>query len=262
MVELTSVDVRGLTLSYRAKREPALDGITFQVHEGVTALVGRNGSGKSSLLRILSTLLTRQYSGEVRIFGMDPKRTRERALIRAQIGYLPQDFGFTPSLTVDEFVDYCAWLKEVPKAQRGSAADEAIERVDMQRHRDVKLGKLSGGMLRRVGIAQAIVNDPRLLILDEPSSGLDPEQRILLRELTKRLGESRAVITSTHLIDEAVDHSNRIMVLVEGHLVFLGDTAQMRQHDDPAMPGHTAPERAYIALHRNHARSDAEEGAR
>lgn len=244
----TGVNVAGLTVSYRSKPRPAVDGASFRLDEGVTSLVGRNGSGKSTTLRILATL-QRRYEGEVAVLGLDPRTAVGRAEIRRRSGYLPQDFTFTPSLTVTDFVAYCAWLKGVPKSRRRAAVDTAIESVRLTESRRTKLGALSGGMLRRAGIAQAIVNDPALVILDEPASGLDPEQRIALRDLISQLGRNRTVLTSTHLIDEAAYHSDKILMLIEGRVAFHGNAAELVALDTPDAPGSTPVERAYTGLH-------------
>lgn len=244
----TGIVVSGLTVSYRSKPMPALDDVSFRLDEGVTSLVGRNGSGKSTTLRILATL-QRGFAGEVAILGQDPRSRVERPTIRARSGYLPQNFLFTPSLTVHEFLSYCAWLKAVPRRDRSSRVAVALAAVGLESSARTKLGALSGGMLRRAGIAQAIVNDPDVLILDEPASGLDPEQRIALRELVAALGRDRIVFTSTHLIDEAATHSDRILMLLEGRVAFDGTPAELAAVEVVDAPGATPIERAYTGLH-------------
>lgn len=252
---MTEADSDGITVSgvsafYRSKPSPALDDVSFRLDKGVISLVGRNGSGKSTTLRILAAL-QRNYAGEVRVLGNDPKTSRGRYEIRRRSGYLPQSFTFTPSLTVREFVTYCAWLKCVPPHGRNARVDTAIASVDLDRSRNTKLGALSGGMLRRAGIAQALVNDPSMLILDEPASGLDPEQRITLRDLITRLGRDRTVLTSTHLIDEAAHHSNQILMLIDGRVAFHGTAAALSELESRDAPGDTPIERAYTHLHMN-----------
>lgn len=243
-----SIAVSELTVSYRSEPTPALDGITFRLDKGVTSLVGRNGSGKSTTLRVLAGLHQR-YRGNVEILGENPILRHGRQQIRRQTGYLPQSFTFTPSLTVAEFIGYCAWLKGVPGKERKARVDAAIHSVDLDKSRDSKLGALSGGMLRRAGIGQAIVNDPSILILDEPASGLDPEQRIMLRRLVNDLGRDRTVLTSTHLIDEAALHSDQILLLIEGRVAFHGTPASLSSLDVAEALGSTPIERAYTALH-------------
>jgi len=247
--------VSGVGVSYRTKPTPALDDVSFQLGRGVVSLVGRNGSGKTTLLRLLATL-SRRYSGEVSIFDLDPREGKARAQIRARSGFLPQDFSFTPSLNVQEFVSYSAWLKGVPRAETDRRVADAIESVGLSHSASTKLGRLSGGMLRRAGIAQAIVNDPELVILDEPASGLDPEQRISLRDLVSHLGSTRTVLTSTHLIDEAAQHSRELLMLIDGRVAFQGTPRQLEELSLPDAPGATSIERAYTALH---IRAQAEE---
>jgi len=244
----TDVVVSGLSVSYRSNPIPALDDVTFRLGGGVTSLVGRNGSGKSTMLRILATL-QRGFSGDVTILGRDPSSRQDRMTIREQSGYLPQNFLFTPSLTVREFLEYCAWLKAVPRQNLTSRVDDAISAVGLGASHRTKLGALSGGMLRRAGIAQTIINDPELLILDEPASGLDPEQRIALRDLISDLGRNRIVLTSTHLIDEAAMHSDRILMLIEGRVAFDGTPTELAAVDVTGAPGGTPIERAYTGLH-------------
>lgn len=243
-----NVSLHGVGVSYRSKPAPALLDVSFEFGQGVTSLVGRNGSGKTTLLRILATL-SHRYTGDVRLLGRDPKSPKGRVVIREQSGFLPQDFTFTPSLTVHDFVSYCAWLKDVPSAELSLRVRDAVYDVGLEDASQVKLGRLSGGMLRRAGIAQAIVNNPKLLILDEPASGLDPEQRILLRELISRLGEDRLVLTSTHLIDEAALHSDAILMLIEGKVAFHGSVEDLERLGDPQAPGVSPVERAYTTLH-------------
>lgn len=246
---MEQITANQLSVSYRAKATPALDRVSFTIAPGVTSLVGRNGSGKSTLLRVLASLQHR-FTGEVSVLGHNPLNSAERRKIRAISGYLPQNFTFTPGLTVQQLVEYAAWLKLLPKQRHKQAATAAIAAVGLQDQADTKLGRLSGGMLRRAGIAQAIVNDPQFLILDEPTSGLDPEQRISLRKLISRLGENRIVLTSTHLIDEAAHSSDRLLLLIAGKLVFHGSGGELAALEQiPDAPGDTPIERAFTSLH-------------
>ena len=245
-----------MTLGYRRKPTPALDSVDLLISNGTTALVGRNGSGKTSLFRITSTLL-RRYDGTLEILGENPRTAAGRVAIRKQLGYLPQDFAFTHTLSVEDFVRYAAWLKGVPSTDVDRRVSECLDVVHLAELSDRKLGALSGGMLRRVGIAQAIVNDPKLVILDEPSSGLDPEQRISLRQLIADLGQERAVVVSTHLIDEAVSFSDSLIFLIEGKVAFAGSSSTLLEIDAEGVPGDTPAERAYVAMHMKHAAETA-----
>lgn len=146
----------------------------------------------------------------------------EHRALRRRIGYLPQEFGYYKRFTVREFVEYMAWLKEVPKADIPAAVQRAVERVGLADRADARLKTLSGGMVRRVGIAQALVNDPAVLLLDEPTVGLDPAQRLRFRELLQELGTDTCVVVSTHLVEDVGAACTHVVLLAEGRLVFQG----------------------------------------
>jgi ABC-type multidrug transport system ATPase subunit len=156
------------------------------------------------------------------LLGLNPAQANERREIRRRLGYLPQQLGYYPNFTVFEFVEYFALLKEVPAADVRPAVVRAIERVSLDDRARSKLKTLSGGMLRRVGIAQAIVNEPSLLLLDEPTAGLDPEQRVSFRALLREIGERSSVIVSTHLIEDVAAACSEIALLDAGRVVFHG----------------------------------------
>ncbi|HTV99016.1 MAG TPA: ATP-binding cassette domain-containing protein, partial [Streptosporangiaceae bacterium] len=166
-----NVEITGLTR--RFGRTQAVAGVDLQAGPGVFGLLGPNGAGKTSLLRMLATVIP-PTSGRLRLLGRDPGSYGPRREIRRRLGYLPQNLGYYPSFTVAEFVEYFALLKEMPAFRVPAAVATAIERVELGDKARSKLRTLSGGMLRRVGIAQAIVNEPDLLLLDEPTAGLDP----------------------------------------------------------------------------------------
>ena len=185
----------------RFGRAQAVAGVTLETGPGVFGLLGPNGAGKTTLLRMMATVIP-PSSGRMRLLGRDPGGYGPRQEIRRRLGYLPQNLGYYPGFTVTEFVEYFALLKEVPPGRARQAAATAIERVDLGGRAGAKLRTLSGGMLRRAGIAQAIVNDPELLLLDEPTAGLDPEQRVTFRVLLRDLGARATVIVSTHLVED------------------------------------------------------------
>lgn len=207
-------------------RKDILRGIDLDVGTGVFGVLGPNGAGKTTLLRTLATVI-KPSDGAVRILGLDPYDAKERRLARRKMGYLPQAFGFYPNFTVSEFVEYFALLKEVPHERVKSAVAKAIERVDLGGHAGSKLGTLSGGMLRRAGIAQAIVNEPELLLLDEPTAGLDPEQRVAFRTLVRHLAESATVVLSTHLVEDVGAACAHVAVLDGGSVLFLGTPSEL-----------------------------------
>ena len=181
-----AVGAQGLRV--RAGRHMAVDGLDLTLDTGVHGLLGPNGAGKTTLMRALATVV-RPAGGELTMLGTDvTARRSDLQPLRRNLGYLPQHFGFYPRFTVREFVEYMAWLKEMPKPVIPGAVQRAVERVGLADRADSKMKTLSGGMVRRAGIAQAIVNDPRVLLLDEPTVGLDPEQRLDFRD---RLGQGQ-----------------------------------------------------------------------
>ena len=222
-----NVVYENLSHSYGSVR--ALDGINITIGPGITGLLGPNGAGKTTMLRILATLLP-PTSGTARLDGWSTSHDRERVEIRRRLGYLPQDLGLYPRFTVFEFVDYLAMLKELhDPRQRHRRVREALEAVDLQDVAGRKIRTLSGGIRRRVGIAQAIVADPQLLLLDEPTGGLDPEQRVRFRQLVGRLGEHRTVLLSTHLVEDVSAICTSVVVLWHGRVLFQGAPAELRK---------------------------------
>jgi len=222
-----NVVFENLSRSYGSVR--ALDGIDITIGPGITGLLGPNGAGKTTTLRILATLLP-PTSGTARLDGWSTSHDRERVEIRRRLGYLPQDLGLYPRFTVFEFVDYLAMLKELhDPRQRHRRVREALEAVDLQDVAGRKIRTLSGGIRRRVGIAQAIVADPQLLLLDEPTGGLDPEQRVRFRQLVGRLGEHRTVLLSTHLVEDVSAICTSVVVLWHGRVLFQGAPAELRK---------------------------------
>jgi len=218
------IDIAGLSLAFG--RTPVLRGIDLRAGPGVFGLLGPNGAGKTTLLRTLATVLDPER-GHLRLLGWNPSDGRERRELRRRLGYLPQQFGFYPNFTVFEFVEYFALLKEMPVDDVRPAVARAIQRVGLEAQARAKLKTLSGGMLRRVGIAQAIVNDPGLLLLDEPTAGLDPEQRVAFRTLLREFGRESVVIVSTHLIEDVAAACTEVGLLDEGRLVFRGQPDEL-----------------------------------
>jgi ABC-type multidrug transport system ATPase subunit len=214
-----AVRVSGLTVRHR--RTTALDGVDLDFGVGVHGLLGPNGAGKTSLVRVLATV-AEPAAGRVELLGSGLGGHRGRAAVRRELGYLPQDFGYYPGFTVREFVAYVAWLKELPGAGADAAVERAVARVGLADRIDAKVKTLSGGMIRRVGIAQAIVNDPRLLLLDEPTAGLDPEQRVEFRALLRELGRTATVIVSTHLVEDVAAACTEVTLLEAGQVAYRG----------------------------------------
>src|SRR6266702_3820255 len=214
-----NVEIRGLTR--RFGRTTAVAGVDLQAGPGVFGLLGPNGAGKTSLLRMMATVVP-PTSGRLRLLGRDPGQYGPRREIRRRLGYLPQNLGYYPGFTVAEFVEYFALLKEMPAARVSAAVAATVERVELGGRAKARLRTLSGGMLRRAGIAQAIVNEPELLLLDEPTAGLDPEQRVAFRGLLRDLGQRATVVVSTHLVEDVGTACTRVALMNDGRLAFHG----------------------------------------
>jgi ABC-2 type transport system ATP-binding protein len=220
-----TVHVSDLALRYG--RTAALDGVSFSLQDGVTGLLGPNGAGKTTLLRILATAITADR-GELSVLGHDPRTAPGRLAVRRRLGYLPQNPGFHPHFTAFEFVDYVAILKEL--ANRRARHDEVrrvLHAVGLDGKRGVKIKALSGGMRQRVALAAALLADPALVILDEPTVGLDPEQRLRFRELIASSGEGRTVLLSTHQTEDVMTVCQRVIVLDHGRDRFQGVPADL-----------------------------------
>ncbi len=248
MIEV-GVDLEGVGHAFG--RHTALEDVTLHAGNGVFGLLGPNGAGKSTLLRIMATVL-KPSRGEVRLLGLNPQDGHELRAIRRELGYLPQQFGYYPNFTVFEFIEYFALLKEMPPRQVRPAVASAIERVGLEDRAKAKMKSLSGGMLRRVGIAQAIVNEPALLLLDEPTVGLDPEQRVLFRRLLREIGERSAVFVSTHLVEDVAAACSDVRVLDAGRVIYEGDAGDLKRigagASEADAAGDSEIERGYSAV--------------
>ncbi|MDY7085015.1 MAG: ABC transporter ATP-binding protein [Actinomycetota bacterium] len=238
-------------LKVRAGRHVAVDGLDLRLGTGVHGLLGPNGAGKTTLMRALATVV-KPAGGSLTLLGRSVDGRADLRPVRRALGYLPQHFGFYPRFTVREFVAYMAWLKEMPKAGIASATQRAIDRVGLGGKADARLKTLSGGMLRRAGIAQAIVNDPQMLLLDEPTVGLDPEQRLDFRELLRDLGTDACVLVSTHLVEDVAAACTEVVLVNEGRLVWQGTPATLVAQGDAGHAGDSAAERGYSAILRRH----------
>ncbi|MFI0419821.1 ATP-binding cassette domain-containing protein [Spongiactinospora sp. 9N601] len=214
------MSVRALTKEYG--RSKVLEGIDLAIGPGVTGLLGPNGAGKTTLLRCLATTLAPD-GGEIRVLGNDPADRVQRTEIRRHLGYLPQDPGYYPHFTAFELVDYVAILKEITDRRvRHREVRRVLAEVDLGDRSQVKVRKLSGGMRQRLAFAQALLGDPDVLILDEPTVGLDPEQRMRFRALVSRLGEGRTVLLSTHQTEDVAALCELVVVQHRGRVIFQG----------------------------------------
>jgi ABC-type multidrug transport system ATPase subunit len=257
---LTSIRVTGLRVRHR--RTLALDSVDLDLGTGVHGLLGPNGAGKTSLIRVLATV-ARPDGGRVELLGRDTADHRARSAVRRRLGYLPQEFGYYPGFTVREFVAYVAWLKEVPSARVPAAVERAVARVGLADRVDAKVRTLSGGMVRRVGIAQAIVNEPDVLLLDEPTAGLDPEQRVEFRDLLRELGGTATVVVSTHLVEDVAAACTEVTLLDGGLIAYRGTPAALTLLGEGSDgPGDHPIERGYTTVLRAHRAGAVREGAR
>ena len=234
-------------LRRRFGRTTAVDGVDLSVGPGVFGLLGPNGAGKTTLLRMLATVVP-PSSGSLRLLGRDPGVHSSRRDIRRRTGYLPQHLGYYPGFTVVEFVEYFALLKEVPPCRVPIAVASAVERVGLGERAKAKLKTLSGGMLRRVGIAQAIVNEPELVLFDEPTAGLDPEQRVAFRALMRDLGREATVVVSTHLVEDVGAACTEVALMDHGRVVFHGAPQDLSGLGEHQGVGDTPLERGYTAV--------------
>ena len=202
----------------------AVDHLNFTMENGVYGLLGVNGAGKTTLMKMLCTLLS-PTSGEItcngrEILGMG-------ADYRRILGYLPQEFGFYPEFTVQDYLSYIAALKGLRPVVAKRRVQELIEKTGLKKAAKKKMKKLSGGMKRRAGIAQAMLNNPKILVLDEPTAGLDPHERIRFRNLISELAEDRLVLLSTHIVSDVEYIANQILLMRNGQIVLAGEAQEL-----------------------------------
>ncbi|WP_445394743.1 ATP-binding cassette domain-containing protein [Streptomyces sp. LE64] len=211
----------------RYGRRTALHEVSLTLGPGVTGLLGPNGAGKSTLLRVLATA-SAPDTGTLSVLGLDPLTDPGRQALRRRLGYLPQNPGLPGHFTAFDFVDYVAILKEFgDREARRTEARRVLEEVGLTQDRSRRIRRLSGGIRQRVALAAAVVGHPDLLVLDEPTVGLDPEQRLRLRELIARLGEDRTVLLSTHQTEDVAALCHAVVVLDHGRVTFHGSPADL-----------------------------------
>ena len=247
------LDIEGVSKRYRSDVWGLKD-FTLSLEPGVTALLGPNGAGKSTLMRILATI-TRPTAGRVVWNGVDVRRDPDA--LRAVLGYLPQDFGVYPNLSALEFLEYIAALKGLDARLARQRIRDLLGVLNLFDVRRRPLGGFSGGMRQRVGIAQALLNDPRLLIVDEPTTGLDPEERVRFRSLLSDLSGDRIVLLSTHIVSDAEATATSIAVIGGGRLLGSASPERMLEAVEGKAWQWVVPSAQLAAVRRVHVVSNA-----
>ncbi len=238
------VILEGIRQGYRGRL--VIDGLDLTLKRGVTALVGPNGAGKSTLLNTVTTVLP-PLGGRLVIKDVVVCGGRSIRQARRHIGFLPQDFGADPHFTVRDFVTYLGWLRELPARELDAAVTRAITAVGLEDRARTRVRKLSGGMRQRAGIAGAIVGDPAVIVLDEPTVGLDPQQRIGFRDVLRGLSD-RCVLLSTHLIEDVAAVADRVILMNAGRVRFDGSVEELRERGARTSGTVSDLEEAYVRV--------------
>ena len=215
-----SIEIRDLTVQFK-NGVTAVDHATLTIPRGIYGLLGENGAGKTTLMRVLTTVL-KPTQGTASLDGLTYSK-ENYGKIRRKIGYLPQEIDLYPQLTVRECLEYMGELAGVEKKVLARRIDRALERTSLTAHQKKKMRQLSGGMKRRVGLVQALLHEPEFLIVDEPTTGLDPEERIRIRNLLVDFSEDRTVLLSTHVVEDLAATCSRLAVMKKGRFLHAGD---------------------------------------
>lgn len=216
-----TIEISNLNKFYGKKH--ALQNVSLSIHQGMFGLLGRNGAGKTTLMKTLATLLQKK-DGEITVCGIPIENAKE---VRRIIGYLSQEFSMYPSMSVAETVNYLGILSGLSSAERKERAGILLKKVNLEEHKNKKIKALSGGMKRRLGIAQALLNNPKVLIVDEPTAGLDPEERVRFRNLLSEIAEDRIVILSTHIVGDIEATCEDIAILDNGKVLYNGTVDEL-----------------------------------
>ena len=219
-----SIKIRNLTVTFK-NGVTAVNHADLEIPSGVFGLLGENGAGKTTLMRVLTTAL-KPTAGEVTLNGI-PYSESNYNRIRSRIGYLPQEIDLYPNLTVQECLEYMGELSGVEIRECRRRIGEYLERTSLTEHRRKKMRQLSGGMKRRVGLIQALLNEPEFLIVDEPTTGLDPEERIRIRNLLVEFSENRTVLFSTHVVEDLAATCSRLAVMKKGNFLYSGSVREL-----------------------------------
>lgn len=240
------IEVRALKKTYG--RNTVLDNISLTIGNGMFGLLGRNGAGKTTLMRITSTLL-KPSSGEITFDGIPLKDTNQ---IRSFIGYLPQEFSLYPDMSILETMRYLAAMSNIPLEVQRERIPRLLQQVNLWEDRKRKVRKLSGGMKRRLGIAQALLNEPKVLIIDEPTAGLDPEERLRFYTLLNEFSSDRVVIVSSHIVGDIESVCENVAVLDGGRLLYAGTVGQLAESADGKVFELTVPKKEQAAIKQNY----------
>ena len=231
------IEIKNLTKIYPRGKKKALNGVNIEIGQGIFGLIGRNGAGKTTLMRIVATIMD-ATDGEIFFDGKELKANKDA--LRSSLGYLPQSTKLMPRMNIVEFLDYVCILKGIKnKAERKERIASAIETVGLVGEEKKRLGKYSGGMLRRAGIAQALIGDPKVLIIDEPTTGLDPEERLYFLNLLSKIAMERTIIFSTHITADIEHLCNNICVLEQGEVKYLGEKGEFIDRINGKLYEHT-----------------------
>lgn len=206
------------------KDKTAVDDVSITITTGIWGLLGANGAGKTTLMRMVANIL-KPTNGEIRFDGVSINTLDEK--YRDIFGYLPQEFGFYPEFSVRDYLEYIAALKGLTREETRKRINELLERMSLTDVKNKKIKKLSGGMKRRVGIAQALLNEPKVLILDEPTAGLDPGERIRLRKLLSEIAKDRIILISTHIVPDVEYIAGKQAIMKDGKIIAVGTTEEL-----------------------------------
>lgn len=221
MNENLSIQINNLSKDFGKKK--AINDVSLTIESGMFGLLGPNGAGKTTLMRIITSLV-KPSDGEVLVCGVS---TKENSKIRSMVGYLPQDFSMYGNMTAYEALDYLATLSGMSSAERKKLVPETLEKVNLLKDKKIKVKAMSGGMKRRLGIAQAIIHNPKILVVDEPTAGLDPEERVRFRNLLCEFAQERIVILSTHIVGDIEATCENIAIMDKGKLFYVGTVSEI-----------------------------------
>ncbi len=219
-----SIQIKNLTVTFK-NGVTAIDHGNLEIPHGIFGLLGENGAGKTTLMRVLTTILT-PSGGTVMLDGI-PYEERNYETIQKKIGYLPQEIDLYPGLTVQECLEYMGDLSGIPRRICRKRITYYLEKTSLTKHRRKKMRQLSGGMKRRVGLIQALLGEPEFLIIDEPTTGLDPEERIRIRNLLVDFSENRTILFSTHVVEDLAATCSRLAVMKKGQFLYAGGVQEL-----------------------------------